>query len=111
MRNFLSTDTCILCEQTEGLAVGVKSKQVLHVFENVVEMAILGSSGEENTSIAPFNCVFFAGSLIVRCRFNHLNITHSERLEKITCQIKLLRGSSNWLRYWLWNWFWLWDWL
>ena len=81
--NFFGTDSCVLSEHTEGLAVRVKSTQVLHVFEHVVEMAILGCSGEKNASIAPFNCIFLAWSFIVWSRLNLLDITDSEGLEKI----------------------------
>jgi hypothetical protein len=46
-------------------------------------MAILGCSGEKNASIAPFNCIFLARSLIVWSRLNLFDITDSEGLEKI----------------------------
>ena len=111
LRNFLCTDTSVLSEQTECLTVSVKSTQVPHVFENGVEMAILGGCGEENTSIAPLNGVFLAGSFVVGSRLNLLDVTHSPWLEKIPCQINLLRSSSN-FRLWgtnrlLRDWFWL----
>ena len=83
LSHFLGTDTSVLSEHTEGLAVRVKSTQVLHVFEHVVEMAILGCSGEKNASIAPLNCIFLARSFIVWSRLNLFDITDSEGLEKI----------------------------
>jgi len=74
--DLLGSDSLVLSEESEGLAVGEELLKIFDILENVVELALSGGVSEKNTGVSAFDSIFLAWWLVVWGRLDLLDVAN-----------------------------------